>query len=320
MARNFNWMTKAQRLNRYLTVAVVVTPLLGFVYAVTTLWGRGVDAVDLSILLFLYFVSGFGVTIGFHRMLTHRSFETSPLMRAALASAGSLALEGPPIRWVADHRQHHDLTDIEGDPHSPHAGHGGDFLGTLKGLWHAHVGWLFAEREISAKRYAPDLVRDSLIRRVDKSFPMIALATLALPFLIGLAIKGTLAGALSALLWGGLVRIFITHHVTWSVNSICHMYGRREFDIDDKSTNNWLLALPTFGEAWHHNHHAFPTSAFHGIKRWQAWLDPTGWVIRAWEKVGLVWNVRRVSEKQIASKLPGAGDNEGAIVEQARAA
>jgi stearoyl-CoA desaturase (delta-9 desaturase) len=209
------------------------------------------------------------------------------------------------LDWVSDHRKHHTFTDEEGDPHSPHVGQGAGVVGMVRGLWHAHVGWLFETNgQAEKRRYAPDLLDDPGMRAISRRFPLIALATLALPFALGFAWSGTLGGGLSALLWGGFVRIFLVHHITWSVNSICHFFGDRRFATDDKSTNVFWLALPTLGEAWHHNHHAFPRSARHGLRWWE--LDPSGWLIGLLERVGLAWDVVRVAPERQQSKLQPA--------------
>jgi stearoyl-CoA desaturase (Delta-9 desaturase) len=223
------------------------------------------------------------------------------------AAAGSMAVQGPVINWVADHRKHHAHTDEEGDPHSPHVGAGAGIKGALRGLLHAHVGWLMTEHgRAERSKYARDLVEDRGMRFVDRAFIGWVLLGLALPAALGWLITGSYKGALTGLLWGGLVRIFFIHHVTWSINSVCHFFGRRRFDVEDHSTNVFWLALPTLGEAWHHNHHAFPRSAEHGLGRRE--LDPSAWVIRAMERVGLVWNVVRIAPERQAQKLivPGA--------------
>jgi stearoyl-CoA desaturase (delta-9 desaturase) len=217
-----------------------------------------------------------------------------------------MSLQGPVINWVVDHRKHHTFTDEEGDPHSPDAGQGAGMRGMVAGLWHAHVGWLFSTHgQASSKRFARDLVEDPTMRRINKSFPLIALSSLLVPFLLGVALSGgsLVTGGLSALLWAGLVRIFLVHHITWSINSICHFFGRRRFDTDDQSTNVFWLALPSLGEAWHHNHHAFPQSAFHGL-RWYE-LDPSGWLIFALKRAGLAWDVVRVTPEKATAKLAG---------------
>jgi stearoyl-CoA desaturase (delta-9 desaturase) len=224
-----------------------------------------------------------------------------------MAVLGSMAVEGSVITWVADHRKHHAFTDIEGDPHSPHLS-GPGLLGAIKGLWHAHIGWLFetvgtAERE----RFAPDLLKDRSLRVVDKLFFTWVALGLFIPFALGWIVGGGLGTALTALLWGGLVRVCLLHHVTWSINSVCHFFGRRRFDVEDESRNVFWLAPFSMGEAWHHNHHAFPTSAFHGLRFWERIADPTGLVIMLLEKAGLVWNVVRVSpDRQAAKALPSA--------------
>ena len=249
----------------------------------------------------MYVISGLGVTVGFHRHLTHRSFKTSRGMRGLLAIFGSVAIEGPVISWVADHRKHHTYSDKEGDPHSPHVGHDGGWRGALTGLLHAHMGWLFIHTQRGLKtRYAKDLIEDPVVSFVDRTFLVWALGGLALAFALGYAIGGTLTAALTGLLWGGGVRMLVVHHVTYSINSLCHFFGRRRFDTDDESRNLLWLALPTFGESWHNNHHAFPTSAFHGLRRWE--VDPSAIVIWSLEKTGLIWDVVRVDPERQARK------------------
>jgi stearoyl-CoA desaturase (delta-9 desaturase) len=218
------------------------------------------------------------------------------------AVLGSMAVQGPVIAWVADHRKHHAHTDEEGDPHSPHVGHGDGFFGALHGLWYAHMGWLFdSHGRAEGKKYARDLVEDKGMRIINRNFLLIVLVGLALPALLGFLLTGgTLKGALTGLFWGGLVRIFMLHHVTWSINSVCHFFGRRRFDIEDHSTNVFWLALPSFGESWHHNHHAFPRSAVHGMKWWE--LDVSGWIIRGMKRVKLAWNVVEISPERQAQK------------------
>ena len=213
-----------------------------------------------------------------------------------------MALQGGVLDWVADHRKHHAHTDQEGDPHSPHVGHGEG----LKGLWHAHTGWLFETHgQADWKRYAKELYEDPVMKKINRLFPLWAFLSLAIPTLLGWALHGfTLEGAIRGLIWGGLVRAFFLHHITWSINSICHYYGRRRFDIEDLSTNVAWLAVPSFGEAWHHNHHAFPRSAAHGLKWYE--IDISDLFIRGMEKVGLASNVVRISQDRQAAKLVGA--------------
>ena len=294
------------RLERNANIAAVVVPFLAVLGGGVLLWDRFLGPRDLAIFAVMYVASALGVTVGFHRLLTHRAFQTRRWLRYTLAVLGSLSVQGAVIDWVADHRKHHTFTDEEGDPHSPHAGVGSGLRGMVTGLWHAHVGWLFSTQgQASSKRFAPDLVQDATMRRINRNFPTLALASLLVPFLLGLAISGgSLLAGLSALLWGGLVRIFLLHHVTWSINSICHFFGRRRFETDDHSTNVFWLALPSLGEAWHHNHHAFPRSAFHGL-RWYE-LDPSGWLILGLERLGLAWDVVKVTPERAREKL-GSG-------------
>ncbi len=283
----------------------VPLPLLGLIAAVVLLWHRAIGPLELALMLSLYTLTCLGVTLGYHRMFTHRSFESSRVFRAAVAILGSLAVEGSVITWVADHRKHHVYSDREGDPHSPQLA-GPGFWGGVKGLWHAHMGWLFetvgtADRQ----RFAPDLMKDRALRVIDKLFGVWVVVSFAIPFAIGWIVGGGLGAALSALLWGGFVRVLLLHHVTWSINSICHFFGRKRFETDDEARNVFWLAPISMGEAWHHNHHAFPTSAFHGLRWWERLTDPTGLVISALERLGLVWNVVRISpERQAAKALP----------------
>jgi stearoyl-CoA desaturase (Delta-9 desaturase) len=294
-----------ETLDRTITGTITVVPFLLVGYAAWQAWNDFLGWHDLAAFAVTYVLTGLGVTVGFHRYLTHRSFETSKGLRAVLAALGSAAIEGPVISWVADHRKHHAFSDEEGDPHSPHVGHGGGVRGTLRGLFHAHVGWLFIHDQRAAKlRYAPDLVRDPVIKAIDRTFPFWAVLGLAIPFGLGVALGGTIGAGLTALLWGGGVRMFVLHHLTYSINSLCHVFGRRPFETGDRSSNLAWLAVPTFGEAWHNNHHAFPTSAIHGLGRRQ--VDPSGLVISGLERLGLVWNVVRVPPERQHAKLAAA--------------
>ncbi len=288
------------RLQRRLVLAATILPFAGFVAAVWTLWGTGLTAVDAGLFLFFYVFTGLGITVGFHRYLTHGGFETRPSVRAAFAIAGSMAIQGSVIAWVSDHRRHHAFSDRPGDPHSPHLDEGPGVKGVVKGLWHAHVGWLFKEELTSAQRWAPDLWKDPTMRKIDKYFPVWVVLSFALPPVIGGIVTRSFGGALTAFLWASLARIFLLHHVTWSINSICHFYGNRPYQTSDYSTNNWLLSIVSFGESWHNNHHAFPTSAVHGIGRGQ--IDLSGAIIRILQKMRLVRDVKVASPKQLAAK------------------
>jgi stearoyl-CoA desaturase (delta-9 desaturase) len=289
------------RVEKYVNLGAVIVPFAATLVAIVLLWNNVVGVTDLSIMAVMYLATGLGITVGFHRMLTHRAFQTYKPVEYLFAALGSMAVQGPVLSWVADHRKHHAHTDKEGDPHSPHVGHGGGVRGMLKGLWHAHSGWLLHEQgRADWKRYAPDLYEDRGMRFISRHFVAFVGASLAIPALAGFAISGTAAGALTALLWGGLVRIFLLHHVTWSINSVCHFFGRRRFETDDESTNVFWLALPSLGESWHHNHHAFPRSAVQGLRWWE--VDPSSLVITAMEKAGLAWNVVRISPERQAQR------------------
>jgi stearoyl-CoA desaturase (Delta-9 desaturase) len=291
----------AENINRAITGLITALPPLLLVLVGWQLWDRELHWRDIAIFVAMYVPIGLGVTVGFHRLLTHRSFQTSPLMRGLLAVLGTMAIEGPVIAWVADHRKHHAYSDRPGDPHSPHVDHGVGLGGALRGLAHAHVGWLFDHTQRGAReRFAPDLIADPVVSFVDRTFIPWSLLGLAIPFGLGYLIGGTLLAGLEGALWGGAVRILVLHHATYSINSLCHFFGRRRFHTEDHSRNlAWLTPL-TFGEAWHNNHHAFPTSAIHGLGPRD--LDLSGIVIAVMERFGLAWDVRRVSAERQASK------------------
>ena len=308
-------MTRAHRVTNLI---VVVVPFLCFLAALVLLWNRFIGWTQISVMVVMYVLTGLGITVGFHRLFTHRAFDTSRPVRYLFAVLGSMAVEGPVITWVADHRKHHAFTDEEGDPHSPHTTHGTGMVATVKGLWHAHIGWMFeGVGRAEQMRFAPDLMKDRGLRAISSGFLPLMFFSLALPFALGYLIGGSLTDALLCLLWGGAVRIFLLHHVTWSINSVCHFFGRRRFDTSDKSTNVAWLSVLSFGESWHHNHHAFPTSAFHGLRFWERMADPTGLVIAMLEKLGIVWNVVRVSPARQAARTLPVADRRAAVAEQA---
>jgi stearoyl-CoA desaturase (Delta-9 desaturase) len=291
-------MTRAHKISNLFGAVV---PFLAFIAAIVLLWNRIVDWSDLALFAVMYVLTGLGITVGFHRLFTHRSFQTHKATEYVFATLGSMAVQGPVIAWVADHRKHHAHTDEEGDPHSPHVGRGDGVIGALRGLWYAHMGWLFdAHGRAEAERYARDLVEDPGMRFLSRWFLGVALLGLLIPAGLGYLLDGTFKGALTGLLWGGFVRIFMLHHVTWSINSVCHFFGRRRFEVDDQSTNVFWLALPSFGESWHHNHHAFPRSAVHGLKWWE--IDTTAVVIRTLRRARLAWNVVEISPERQAEK------------------
>jgi stearoyl-CoA desaturase (Delta-9 desaturase) len=285
---------KHETRDRIITGTVTVVPLLALAFAAWQAWAGLLRPGDVVVFAVFYVLTGLGVTVGFHRLFTHRSFKTTPAVRALLAILGSAAIEGNVISWVADHRKHHAFSDQPGDPHSPHVDHGDGWRGALRGLAHAHIGWVFRHDQRGARaRYAPDLLADPAIRLIDRTFILWAVLGMVAPFMLGAAIGGSVAAGLTGLLWGGAVRLVLLHHMTYSINSICHVFGRRRFATTDHSRNVFWLALPTFGEAWHNNHHAFPTSARHGLGRRQ--LDPSAAVIDGLAACGLAWDVVRVS-------------------------
>jgi stearoyl-CoA desaturase (delta-9 desaturase) len=259
--------------SRPYVLVIVVVPFLGTVLAIYSLWQRAVHWSDLVLLGTMYTFTAFGITVGFHRMLTHRSFQPHPIVKAIFLILGSMAVAGPPIEWTATHIKHHAQSDREGDPHSP-----------MEGLFHAHMGWLFKDRFADPQQYCRHLLKDPVVVFVNRTFLLWVALSLAIPFVIG---------GWTGFLWGALVRIFIGHHVTFSVNSICHTFGKRAFETNDRSRNEWVIGLLAFGEGWHNNHHAFPRSAFHGLHWWQ--FDLSGYLIWTLERLGLVHDVYRVS-------------------------
>jgi len=264
-------------------LAIVLAPFLATAFAVEQLWERAVTWRDLALLAGLYIPISLGVTAGFHRMLTHRSFRAHPVARAVILILGSMAVEGAAISWAANHLKHHALSDQPGDPHSP-----------VDGLVHAHLGWLFSLDQADPAVYCRSLLRDRVVVFVDRTFAMWVVLSLVIPFAIG---------GWTGLLWGGLVRMFFVHHMTWSVNSVCHTFGRRSFATTDRSRNQWTVGLLGMGEGWHNNHHAFPRSAVHGLDRWQ--LDVSAWVIAALERLRLATDVQRIAPEALARKRLG---------------
>jgi len=284
---------------RFLVGLFVAIPLVALVAAIPLMWGWGLSWHDVIIALVFYWGSGLGITVGYHRYFTHLSFKAKTGLRVALAIAGSLAIEGPVITWVSDHRRHHKYSDREGDPHSPWR-YGDDWKALSKGLVFAHIGWLFDPNKTSQEKFAPDLLADRRISRVDKWFPALVGISLLLPALIGGLWGMSWHGALTAFFWASLVRIALLHHVTWSINSICHTFGSEEFESRDKSRNVAWMAVASFGESWHNLHHADPTCARHGALKGQ--LDPSARVIWAFEKLGWAYDVRWPDEKKLAAK------------------
>ena len=277
------WFSKS------MTLTAVIVPFLGLVAAVVSLWGWACDWRTVGLLLVMYLLTGLGITVGFHRLFTHQSFETNRVVKFIFGVLGSMALQGPLLKWVALHRLHHQNSDHEGDPHSP-SHHGTGIIGILKGLWHAQLGWLFKKDPPDLSRYVKDLRKSKLLRTVSLLFPLWVAVGLIVPSVVGLLLIGGWKGALLGLLWGGLARIFLVHHVTWSINSVCHLWGQQPYQVRDDSRNNFIVGILALGEGWHNNHHAFPTSACHGLKWWQ--LDMSYWVIQTLSFFHLAWNIK----------------------------
>lgn len=285
---------------RTMIAIFVAVPLLAVLLAVPVAWGGWLGWTDLALAAVLYVVAAGGITVGFHRHFTHGSFKAPGWVSVALAVAGSTAVQGSLGQWVADHRRHHARSDEEGDPHSPWR-FGTSHRAVAKGLAYAHVGWLFDGQQSSIERYAPDIAADPALARVSRIFPWIVVSTLLLPAVLGGLITWSWEGALTALFWAGLVRVALVHHVTWSINSVCHVFGQRPFRTRDRSTNNRWLALPSLGESWHNLHHAEPTAARHGVLKGQ--VDLSAAAIRLMERLRLARDVRWPSPARLAAKL-----------------
>jgi stearoyl-CoA desaturase (Delta-9 desaturase) len=270
-------------------LAAVILPFLGLAAVAISLWGWGFSWVEFGLLLGMYALSAVGITVGYHRLFTHRAFETTRVVQFILVGLGSMAVQGPLLTWVAQHRRHHQHSDAPGDPHSPHL-HGRSLLGLLSGIWHAHLGWFFKADPPDLAGYVKDLRQSRALRVASALFPLWVAVGLLIPTALGALLTGTWMGALCGLLWGGLARIFLVHHVTWSINSVCHVWGGRPFETNDHSRNNFLFGILALGEGWHNNHHAFPTSARHGLRWWQ--IDVSYWLIRALACLGLAWKIK----------------------------
>jgi stearoyl-CoA desaturase (delta-9 desaturase) len=274
---------------RIANLIVILGPFVGLAAGMVYAWGWGLGWTELSLLFGMYILTGLGITVGYHRFFTHKSFSAGPVVTTVLGILGSMAVEGSIIRWASCHRSHHHHSDHELDPHSPH-GHGHGFWGVIKGFYMAHMGWIIrGDREL-LDRYTPDLRKNPLILWLSNKFPLWIVLSLAVPALIGGLIDMSWRGAFLGLLWGGIIRIGMVHHITWSVNSVCHLWGTRPFKSHDHSRNNPIVGVLALGEGWHNNHHAFPTSARHGLRWWQ--FDLSYIVIWVMARLGLVWNVR----------------------------
>ncbi len=280
----------------------VVVPFLAVLAAIPIAWGGWLSWTDIAIAVPFYLVTGLGITVGFHRYFTHGSFKAKRWLRIALALAGSVAIEGNIIQWVADHRRHHAFSDQDGDPHSPWR-YGAGYWALTKGLWHAHMGWMFSRELSNRARFAPDLLEDADISLIDRLFPAIVLFSTLGPAAIGGLVTWSWQGALTAFFWAGIVRIGLLHHVTWSINSVCHVYGERPFVVrnGDRASNFWPLAILSFGESWHNLHHADPTCARHGVLRGQ--VDISARLIWIFEKTGAAWSVKWPNQDRLAAKM-----------------
>jgi len=284
---------------RVTTLVVILLPMAALIVGIAYAWGWGIGWTELGLLVGMYLLTGFGVTIGYHRYFTHRSFKAGRFMTFVLGALGSMSVEGPVLRWVAFHRAHHQHSDEHDDPHSPH-NHGEGIIGVIKGFWNAHCGWLMVDYTKGLDRYVVDLKKDRLVRWTSHLFPVWVLVSFIIPGVLGGLITLSWSGVLLGMLWGGLIRILVVHHITWSVNSVCHMWGTRPFRSHDESRNNPIVGVLALGEGWHNNHHAFPTSARHGLRWWE--VDTSYIVIWTMEKLGLVWDVKVPTRERLAEK------------------
>jgi stearoyl-CoA desaturase (Delta-9 desaturase) len=287
---------RAPLIVRVVTLVVIVVPLLGLIAAPFFVWGWGFSWADLGLLLGMYLLTALGITVGFHRLFVHRSFETYTWVKVVFAALGSMAVQGSLFKWVAYHRRHHQHSDTPDDPHTPHHS-GRGVLGVIRGAWHAHIGWFFQSDPPDLSDYIRDLEKSRAMRVADALFPLWIVVGLAIPALIGGLVKGSWLGVWTGLIWGGLVRIFLVHHVTWSVNSACHLWGLRPYQSEDESRNNVIFGILALGEGWHNAHHAFPTSARHGLQWWQ--IDVSYYLIRLLSWIGLAWKVKLPSAQAI---------------------
>jgi stearoyl-CoA desaturase (delta-9 desaturase) len=288
---------------RLIMLCVVILPFVGLAAVIAMLWHVPFQGTYLAIMVGMYVSTGIGIGTGFHRLFTHRSFSAGPYVRFFWAALGSMAIEGPLTTWVAEHRKHHQHSDAPGDPHSPHARHDDyptGIRGVVWGVWHAHVGWLFEKTPRDLERYVPDLLSDPGASFVSRTYWMWVALGLIIPAVLGGVLTGTWTGALLGFLWGGLVRTLVVHHITWCINSVCHLWGTRPFRTRDESRDNPIFGILAFGEGWHNAHHAFPTSARHGLAWWK--LDINYIVIRAMALVGLAHNVRLPSPDRLAER------------------
>jgi stearoyl-CoA desaturase (delta-9 desaturase) len=285
--------------HRIANLIVILAPPAGLIAAVVWIWGVGFGWLHLGLLLGMYILTGLGITIGFHRLFTHRAFETGRITQSVLAILGSMAVEGPLLDWVATHRSHHQHSDQAEDPHSPHSC-GAGFLNMTRGLWRAHMGWILVPKSRDVSRYVADFRSNRLLRTISALFPLWVVLSLTIPAALAGLVTMSWTGALLGLIWGGLVRIFFVHHVTWSINSVCHIWGTRPFRSHDESRNNPIFGILAFGEGWHNNHHAFPSSARHGLRWWQ--IDMSFLAIWLMSRLGLAWNVKIPTPARMAAK------------------
>jgi len=291
---------KSARAKRVVALVTIGVPAVGFVVAAYLATTGRATALDYILFVAFYAIQMFGITLGFHRYVAHKSFKTSRLFEGVLMITGSMALEGPLSFWVSTHRRHHRYADELGDPHSPNLSGAGS-LAKLKGLWYAHIPWMFSDQESRVNVFAPDVLRDRYLYNYSRTYPIWALLSLVLPGVLGLTVGGTVAAGFSGFIFGGLARVFVANQAAWCVGSISHMFGSRPFVNRDNSANNWPVAIFTFGEGLQNNHHAFPGAYRHGMRWWEP--DASGWVLAALAKAGIVWDLHMPSRQAIEGRF-----------------
>lgn len=290
---------RLQKMQRNFGYGILLIPLLGTIAALGLAFFVGISKVAIILLTVMYTLTMLGLTVGYHRLFAHNALQTNTVVKVTLAILGSMAAQGHLIHWVSNHRRHHQISDRPGDPHSPHYLKDGRKLGSIEGFWHAQVSWMLGS-DFPNVLLAKDWLKDKVIMKVNRIYLLWVVLGFAIPGIIECAITQTWLGLIEGVFWGGFVRVFLVHNAMSSINSIAHLFGRRDFETSEQSRNNLWLALPTCGEAWHNNHHAFSGSAVFGLKWWQ--IDPGAWAIRLLEKVGLVWDVKKPTVDVIAAK------------------
>ncbi len=277
-------------------------PFAGFVIGLIMIYFWGFGWFEFNVLLITYILTIIGVEVGFHRLFAHKAFESYPWVKGILSILGSMSAQGPMIYWTANHRRHHQYSDKPGDPHSPHLhGEESKWKGLITGLWHAHVGWQYHHDTPNTAHFTKDILKNKLLYSINKRYYLWVILGVLIPAVVCGLIRQSWEGAAIGFIWGGLARIFLLNHITFSINSICHVWGKVTYDTKESSRNNIWFAIPSFGQAWHNNHHAFPYSSSLSFKWYQ--IDLAGMVIRLMKVLGLAWDLKMPSPQQVSSRI-----------------